>query len=120
MGKLAKLMCAFFIISLLAVPMVGCAKPLTLLILSPVSVSTVDKSQIEVRGTVSDAKATVWVNDTIVAVTKARTGGKGNFSTNVELNEGENTINVVAARGKEGDWKDVVSKTVTVTYTPKA
>ena len=119
MGKLAKLMCAFFIISLLAVPMVGCAKPLTLSITGPTHGAVVDKSPLEVRGTVSDSKATVWVNDTIVAVTKARTGGRGNFSTNVELNEGENTINVVAARGKEGAWKDIVDRTVTVTYTPK-
>lgn len=118
MGKLAKLMCAFFIISLLALPVVGCTKPLTLYVSSPRE-AKVDESPIEVRGSMPDTKATVWVNDTIVAVTKARTGGRGIFSTNVDLNEGENTINIVAARGKEGDWKDVVSKTVTVTYSPK-
>ena len=113
MGKLAKLMCAFFIISLLAVPMVGCAKPLTLTIIAPTDGRTVSESPVEVRGFVSDSKATVWVNDTIVTVSK-----KEYYSTKLELAEGENTIKVVAARGKPGKWKDVVNRTATVTYTP--
>jgi len=114
------LLCILLVIASLVLLVVGCTKPLTVTIYEPKDVATVDKSPVEVRGTVSDAKATVWVNDTIVAVTKAKTGGRGNFSTNVDLNEGDNTINVVAARGKEGDWKEVVDKTVTVTYSPKA
>lgn len=111
-------MCAFFIISLLALPVVGCTKPLTVYVSSPRE-AKVDESPIEVKGTVSDAKATVWVNDTIVALEKTKTGGRGMFSREVDLVEGENTINIVAARGKEGDWKDTMSKTVTVTYSPK-
>jgi len=113
------LLCILLVIASLVLLVVGCSKPLTLSITAPTDKATVDKSPFEVTGTVSDAKATVWVNDTIVAVTKARTGGRGNFSTNVVLNEGENTINVVAARGKEGDWKDVVARTVTVIHSPK-
>ena len=114
MDKLSKLLGILLVISLLALPVVGCAKPVTLRILGPTDGSTVDKSPVEVRGIVSDAKATVWVNDTIVTVSK-----KGYYSTIVELTEGENTINVVAARGKEGKWKDVVGRTVTVTYSPE-
>jgi len=59
----------------------------------------------------------VWVNDVIVAVGKARRG-MASFLTEVTLTEGENAINVVAARGKEGDWKEVVGKMVVVTYSP--
>lgn len=114
------LLCILLVIASLVLLVVGCSKPLTLSITAPTDKATVDKSPFEVTGTVSDAKATVWVNDTIVAVTKARTGGRGNFSAEIDLVEGPNTVNIVAARGKEGDWKDVVSKTVTVTYTPKA
>ena len=119
MSKLARLICAFIIISLLALPVVGCAKPLTVSITSPTHGSTKTSEKLEVKGYVSDSKATVWVNDTIVAVSKA-TKGRGFFLTEVILAEGENTINVVAARGEEGKWKEVVGGTVTVTYTPKA
>ena len=106
-------------ISALVLLMVGCTKPLNVYSTTPTNNSTVNTERIEVSGVVTDSKATVWVNDTKVAVTKARTGGKGNFSAEIDLVEGPNTINIVAARGKEGDWKDVVSKTVTVTYAPK-
>ena len=60
----------------------------------------------------------MWVNDTVVAVSKA-TRGRGSFSTTITLIEGENTIEIVAAQGKEGKWKNMVHKTVTVTYAPK-
>ena len=114
MSKLAKLICALLIISLLALPMVGCAKPLTVSILAPTDGSTIDTSPVEVRGYVSNAKATVWVNDTIVTVSK-----KGYYTTMLELAEGENAIKVTAARGEPGKWKDTVARTVTVTYSPK-
>lgn len=118
MKKLAKLICAIVIISLLAIPVVGCAKPLSLAITSPTNASVVDKSPVEVRANVSDVKATVWVNDAIVPVTKYRAGG-GFVSTKLDLNEGENTFIVTAARGKPGKWKDTVNWSVTVTYSPK-
>lgn len=110
-----KLVLVLLVVSLLVLPVVGCAKPLTLSITGPTHGSTQTSEKLEVRGYVSDSKATVWVNDTIVAVGKAR-GGMAFFSTEVTLAEGENTINVVAARGEEGDWKEVVGKTVVVTY----
>lgn len=75
---------------------------------------TINKSPVEVRGYVSDPKATVWVGDTTVTVSK-----KGYYSTNLELAEGENTIKVTAARGKPGQWKDATARTVAVTYSPK-
>ena len=117
MNKMVKLLGILLVISLLAVPLAGCAKPVTLTVHEPKDGATVTESPVTVRGSVSDAKATVWVNDTIVAVTKARTGG--NFSTAITLIEGENTIKIVAAQGKADKWKNVVGKTVTVTYSPK-
>lgn len=113
MRKLTKLVIALLLVSLLAMLLVGCAKPLTLSITAPTDGKTVDTSPVEVRGHVSDPKATVWVNDTIVAVSK-----KGYYSTKVELAEGENTVKATAARGKPGKWKDVVERTVTLTYAP--
>jgi len=110
-----KLVLILLVISLLALPVVGCAKPLTLSVWEPKDGATITESTVEVKGYVSDDKATVWVNDRIVPVTKAKA-----FSTAIILIEGENTINVVAARGKEGNWKDIVDETVTVTYTPEA
>ena len=105
MNKLAKLICAILVISLLVVPMVGCAKPLTVMIYEPEDGATVTESPVTARGYVSDAKATAWVNDTIVTLSKTKW-----FSAEVELAEGENEIKVVAARGKPDKWKDVVER----------
>ena len=115
MNKLAKLICALLIISLLAIPMVGCSKPLSLRITTPMNESIVDTSPVEVRGYVSDSKATVWVGDTTVTTVSKQ----GYWSTKLELVEGENTFIVTAARGKPDNWKDTVAWSVTVTYSPK-
>jgi len=96
----------------------GCAKELTLDVWEPKEGATVTESQVEVRGYVSNYKAMVWVNDKIAAI-KKQTRGTGIFSTTITLIEGENVIEVTAAQGKEGKWKNVVGKTVTITYTPK-
>lgn len=117
MRKRLILGCALLAISLLALPLVGCAKALTLTISEPRDGAAVTASPVATRAYVSDSKATVWVNDTPVTVTKTRTGGY--VTTNIDLNEGENTIKVVAARGKPDKWKDVIERAVTVTYTPK-
>jgi hypothetical protein len=85
--------------------------------LGPTQGSTRTSEEVEVRGYVSDSKATVWVNDAIVPVGKARKGASY-FSTHLILTEGENTINVVAARGEEGAWREVIGETVVVTYNP--
>ena len=117
MRKILILMCVLLVALLLTLPVVGCTKPLTLTMRAPTDGATIDTSPVEVRGYVSDSKATVWVNNTQVKVSKS--GGKWYFSTNVELAEGENTIKVTAARGKPDNWKDTVAKTVAVTYSPK-
>jgi hypothetical protein len=40
------------------------------------------------------------------------------FATTVTLSEGENIIEVIAAQGKTDKWKNIVTRKVTVTYTP--
>lgn len=115
MSKVRLLLGVVLIITLLALSLslLGC-KELTVSVSEPRDGVTITAPTVEVRGIVSDAKATVWVIDSIVAVSS-----KGYYSTEVTLTEGENAIKVTAARGKEGKWKNVVSKTVTVTYSPK-
>jgi len=119
MKKGLKLLCALLAISLLAVSLVGCAKPLTLTVLSPTDGKTFSTPTVEARGSVSDAKASVWVNG-VPQVVKKPTRGLPYFSTKIDLVEGENTTRFMAARGyKKGNWKEVVERTVTVTYTPR-
>ena len=105
------------LVALLTLPLAACAKPVSLSVYDPQYGTTVTEPEITVKGYVSDAKATVWVNDTVATVKKA--GRKIYFSAPVTLEEGENTIKVVAAQGKAGKWKNVISKTVTVTYSPE-
>lgn len=111
MSKKVMMLIALLAVSLLTMPLAGCSKPLTLSVYEPQHGATFTDSMVQVRGYVSDSKATVWVNDSMVEVSK-----QGNFSANLELAEGENTIKVTAARGKPDKWKDVVERTVTVTY----
>jgi len=112
-----KWMLVLIVVSLLALLVAGCTKPLTLTMLGPTQGSTRTSEEVEVRGYVSDSKATVWVNDAIVPVGKSRKG-VSYFSTYLTLSEGENTIDVVAARGEEGAWSEVVGETLVVTYNP--
>lgn len=114
MKRLAKLVSAILIISLLAIPLAGCSKPLTVSFYEPKDGTTVSEPTVQVRGYVNDPKATVWVNDTIVTLSKTKW-----FTTDLELAQGENTIKVTAARGKPDKWKDTVARTVTVTYSPQ-
>jgi len=99
----------------LALPLAGCTQLLNVTVKAPKDGATVNNSLVEVKGHVSDYKATVWVNEVAVNVLT-----NGNFSTNIELAEGENTIKVRAAQGKPDAWKKVVDKTITVTYVPPA
>jgi len=71
--------------------------------------ATVTTASVTVKGNVSTYKATVTVNEVKVVPAK-RTGY---FQGGVTLTGGENTIRVVATQGDE-----VVTKTITVTYTP--
>ena len=121
MSNKFKLLGILLIISLLALPLVGCAKGLTLTISEPNDGATLTESPVTVSGTISDPKATITVNDVEVEVE----GGSlevppslplakpFTFSADVELTVGENTITVVATLGEE-----TVTKTVTITYTP--
>ena len=116
MSKILSLIGVLLVVSLLAVPLVGCkSKPLIVTVLEPKNGATITASPVTVKGNVSDAKVTVWVNDNMVTVTKYTRGG-GWFSSETDLNEGENTIKVLAARGTPNKWKDVVERQVTVTY----
>jgi len=121
MNKKFKLLGILLVISLLAVPLVGCAKGLTLTVSEPKDGATLTESPVAVSGTISDPEATITVNNVEVEVVevvttletlKAHTTGDGSFFADIEL-EGENTITVVATLGEE-----TVTKTVTVTYTP--
>ena len=108
MSNIFKLVGILLLIPLLALSLVGCAKELTLTVYQPEDGATRTSSPVTVQGKVSDSKATVKINNTQVSVKKT-----GSFSAKVTLKEGENTIEVVATRGKE-----VLTKTLTVTYTP--
>lgn len=108
MNKLQILLCALLVVLLLAVPLVGCAKPLTLTVSQPKHGVTVTSSQVSVQGSVSDPKAIVTINNVKVSVSK-----KGYFSAKVTIKEGENTIKVLATRSKKS-----VSRTLTVYYSP--
>ena len=108
MKKLQIPICMLLVLSLLAIPLVGCAKAPTLTIKEPASGTTVTKAEVTVRGTVSDPKAYVTVNDVKVSV-----GSSGSFSKKLTLKEGQNTIKVNATQNKKS-----VSKTIIVTYTP--
>ncbi len=108
MNRKIALLSTLLVISLLAVPLAGCARELTLTIWAPLDGASFTSSPIVVRGNVSDAKAQLSVNDVAVEVDK-----KGDFSTTVEALEGDNTINIVATRGEK-----IVTRSVTVTYSP--
>ncbi|OGO21026.1 MAG: hypothetical protein A2144_10990 [Chloroflexi bacterium RBG_16_50_9] len=117
MKKIAGLIFAVLVISVLAVTLVGCSKPLTVGFYEPQDGATIADSTVQVRGWVSDAKANLWINDYVMTLTK--TTRNATFATTLELVEGENTITVTAARGKPDKWKDIVARTVTVTYSPQ-
>ena len=102
---------AALIVVMLVILLVGCSGKLTLRMLIPVSGATISESPVEVEGIVSNKRAIVWVNDKVIQVSQ-----KGLFSTYVYLDEGENVINIVAAKGKPGKWSDVIGSTVVVFY----
>jgi len=109
MNKLVKFLGILLVISLLALSLVACAKPLTLTVKTPMDGATVTTASVTVKGNVSTYKATVTVNE--VKVTLARKTGY--FQRAVALTGGENRINVVATLGEK-----VVMKTITVYYPP--
>ena len=70
MNKLVKFLGIILVISLLALPLVACAKPLTLTVKAPMDGATVTTASVTVKGNVSTYKATVTVNE--VKVTPAK------------------------------------------------
>jgi nitrogen fixation protein FixH len=107
--KILLLTTALLIIPLLVLSLAGCAKELTLSVGTPRDGATVTSSPITIRGTVSDAGATVKINDRVVEVDK-----EGSFTTTIEPLEGKNIINITATRDDK-----TINKTITVTYTPE-
>ena len=101
---------ALLVVSLLALPLAGCAKPLTLKIWDSQDGAAFTDSPVYVKGKVSDGKATVRVNDDAVW----KNAKTGEFQGSVHLTEGENIINIVAQKNKT-----VTTKTVTITYQPE-
>lgn len=81
---------------------------LSIEITSPENGAVVEASPITVTGTVSNAEAAVTVNDIVAEVAE-----DGTFSAEIDLVEGENTIDAVATI----EGIDPVSASVTVTYT---
>lgn len=121
MSKKFRLLGILLVVSVLAVPLVGCAEGLTLTISEPKDGAILTESHVTVSGTVSDPKATVTINGAEVEVESSGLEVPSSlplvkpftFSAEVELTPGENTITVVATLGEE-----TITKTVTVTYTP--
>jgi len=120
-NKLVKFLGILLTISLLALPLVACAKPLTLTVKAPMDGATVTTPSVTVKGNVSTYKATVTVNEAKVNVRlvwrkeyQASVARKTSyFERAVTLIGGENRIKVVATLGDE-----VVTKTITVYYPP--
>jgi flagellar hook assembly protein FlgD len=83
-------------------------RPLRLELSSPEDKAEVTESQVTVGGTVSEPEAVVIVNGQMVEVAE-----DGSFGASVELDYGENTIEVTA----EVEGEDSVGKTITVTRT---
>jgi hypothetical protein len=78
-------------------------------ITSPEDQAEVTESPLTISGTVSDPEAVVTVSGLVVA-----TAEDGSFSASIELDFGENTIEVTAETG----GGESVTKTIKVTYTP--
>lgn len=109
MVKVVRLICILLVISLLATAIAGCTGYLTVSLNRPKDGAVIKTSPVRVYGIVSDKKARVTVNDVEVVVST-----HGAFETHVVLNEGQNTITVVATKGER-----TASKTVTITYAPE-
>ncbi|MBN2135157.1 MAG: hypothetical protein JW737_05465, partial [Acidobacteria bacterium] len=75
---------------MLVLTLVGCGVSIS--IMAPAEGSTLTTSPTVVRGSVSNSKAIVTVNDMAVELDK-----KGNFATTIEPVEGSNTISIEAA-----------------------
>lgn len=110
--KLGRILSIYSLLFLLAALVIGCGgprQPLTLTVSQPIDGATITQSSYQVRGTVSDSKATVMVNDVKASMTP-----KGFFGANLTLTPGENTITIVAKRNAE-----TVTQTLKVTFSTR-
>jgi len=109
MNNLFKLVRISLVISLLVLATSACmdrATVFTLTIDTPEDKATVTASPVTVSGT-ANKKAEVKINDVVVPIKD------GKFSTDIQLTEGDNVIDVVATSGK-----DTITKKVRVIYNP--
>jgi len=79
-------------------------------IISPENGAELSESPVVITGMVSDSSSTVTVNGIVAEV-----AADGSFSAQIELTEGENTVEVIAASGEEE-----ASASITVVYSPSA
>ena len=117
MDKLFKILGILFVLSLLALPLIGCDNPpwesgmlLVVKVDTPKDGTTVNTPTVTVSGRVAgteSAGAKVRINDADAPVKD------GKYSTNVTLTEGKNVINIVATAGQAKPEEEV-----TVTYVP--
>ena len=102
-----KILSILLITIMLATLLIGCAVPLKLTVKRPEDGTILDKSPVEVSGSVSEP-AVVTVNGEPVEISQYKT-----FGTPVDLVEGVNTITVIATKGDK-----VATVVLTVTYKP--
>ena len=113
MDKFFKLLGILFVLSLLALPLIGCwegAMVLDLKVDTPRDGTTVSTSKVTVNGRVSgteSAEAKVSINGADVPVKDRK------FSTEVTLTEGKNVINIDATVAQVK-----LNEKVNVTYVP--
>lgn len=82
---------------------------MTIIVTEPIDKSTVTTAVVSVKGTAS-ANADVFVNEKEI-----KANAKGNFTTTVELDEGENVISIIA-NDADGNYAE---KDITITYEPE-
>ncbi len=100
MNNAIKLLGVFFVLSLLTLPLAGCtddAMTLVLKVDTPKDGATVNTPTVTVSGRVAGTEsmtAKVKINDAEVPVKDRK------YSAEIALNEGQNTINIVASGGQ--------------------
>jgi hypothetical protein len=100
MNNTIKLLRVLFVLSLMALPLAGCTDDAMVLVLkvdAPKDGATVNTPTVTVSGRVAGTESTaakVKINDTDVPVKDRK------YSAEIALNEGQNTINIVATGGQ--------------------
>ena len=110
MSIFKKALIILFVFTLFCLSLSGCTTkiPLSLQIDSPEDEAVFSVNVLKVSGVVSDPEATVQINGI-----EAKVSQDGAFYAYIDLEEGENTIEAQATRGK-----DTYSDTITFTFVP--